>query len=230
MGVWIWLLRGLLALLALAGALILLLLVVPVYGRLTYREELRLRLWVLGIPVTVFPEKPKKAKKAKKSSSGRKKSKKAKRTEKKAKKPTALHQLKAELAESFRRDGVAASLRYLTRLAQLAGTALREVLRAVTVTRLELHWRVAAEEAADTAVEYGRVCALVFPGLAALERWLPVRRRRVTVEPDFLREQSTVQMEVRFHVCLWRLLWAAVVFLVRYLTDAALHGSEEPKE
>lgn len=225
MGVWIWLLRGVLALLALVGALILLLLVVPVYGRLTYREELRLRLWVLGIPVTVFPEKLKRVKKAKKSAPGRKKVKKVE----KAKKPSALRQLKTELAEAFRRDGVAASLRYLTRLAQLAGTALRDVLRAVTVARLELHLRIAAEEAADTAVEYGRVCAIVFPGLATLERWLPVRRR-VTVEPDFLREQSAAQLEVRFHVRLWRLLWAAVVFLVRYLTDDALRGSEEPKE
>lgn len=226
MGVWIWLLRGVLALLALAGALVLLLLVVPVYGRLTYREELRLRLWVLGIPITVFPERPKRVKKAKKSAPGRKK---AKRVEK-AKKPSALRQLKTELAESFRRDGVAASLRYLTRLAQLAGTALRDVLPAVTVARLELHLRIAAEEAADTAVEYGRVCAVVFPGLAALERWLPVRRRRVTVEPDFLRERSAAQIEVGFHVRPWRLLWAAVVFLVRYLTDDALRGSEEPKE
>ncbi len=223
MEVWIWLLRGVLALLALAGALVLLLLVVPVYGRLTYREELRLRLWVLGIPITVFPEKPENAKK---SAPGRKKAKMVK----KVKKPSALRQLKTELAESFRRDGVAASLRYLTRLTRLAGTALRDVLRAVTVARLELHLRIAAEEAADTAVEYGRVCAIVFPGLAALERWLPVRRRRVTVEPDFLREQSAAQMEVRFHVRPWRLLWAAVVFLVRYLTDDALCGSAEPKE
>ena len=55
----------LLYILAALAVLLLLLLFVPSFLRITYNGELRVRLWVLGVPLTLLPAPPdKKQKKA----------------------------------------------------------------------------------------------------------------------------------------------------------------------
>ena len=81
-----WAVYSLLALLGLLVALVLALLLIPVFGRFAYAGELSARLRVLGIPLTLYPVPEKQPKKRKKQP---KKVKKAKKSQpKKAEKPS----------------------------------------------------------------------------------------------------------------------------------------------
>lgn len=190
-------------LLAVLG-LVLLALLVPVYGRVTYDGDLRVRLRVLGIPVTLLPA-PKEEKPPKKP-----------RPEKRrqaAEKPSRLQ----ELRELLRQDDLAATLGFLRELAVLAGKTVGKALGAVTVDRLQLQLLLATGDPASTATLYGKVCGVLYPSLAIVERVIRVRRRSLRVEPNFLLEKSGVRFDLRLHVSVLRLLGAGLYLLVRFL-------------
>ncbi len=195
----VYILLGLLATVALV-------LLVPIYGRVVYDgEQLRVRVRVLGVPITLLP-RPEKAR----PDTGDK----PRRTGKGKKTTPSKWQ---ELTQMFREDGPAATLHYLTELARLAGQAVGRLLRAVTVDKLQLELLVATSDPADTAVRYGQVCSVLYPALAAISGPVRMRRRHLRVEPNFLLEKSDVRLDVRLHAGVYRLLWAAIVVLVRFL-------------
>ncbi|MBQ8684275.1 MAG: DUF2953 domain-containing protein [Clostridia bacterium] len=198
-----WVVYSLLALLG----LILLLLLVPVYGRVSYNgEELRVRIRVLGIPVTLLPapaedapQKPPKERKKKKPGS--------------ADKPSKLQEFK----ELLRQDDLAATLGFLKELAVLAGKTAAKALKAVTVDRLTLQLLLATGDPAETATLYGKVCGVLYPTLAVVEQTVRVRRRYLRVEPNFLLEKSAVRFDLRLHVSVLKLLGAGLYLLVKFL-------------
>ncbi len=204
-------LYSVLGLLALALLLLLLLLLVPVSVCISGDSPWRVRVRVLGIPLTLVPAKDKPARTKKRSN------KKAKTDQSPPKKPSKAAQIKEELRAAFRQDGVAATARYLQRLAELAGQAAGKMLRAITVDRLRLRLLVVVQEdAAETALLYGRLSGVVYPAVAVLERFMRIRRRDVRVEPGFLQTCGRVTADVRLHAVPVRLLWAALWFALRY--------------
>ena len=200
--VFLYILLGLLGLLVLVLA-------VPVYGRVTYDGDLRAKVRVLGLPITLLPQdapaaEPKKS--AKKKADTKKK-------KKQEEKPSKWQ----ELTAMFREDGPAATLHYLCELAKLAGQAVGRLLKAVTVDRLSMELLVATGDPADTAVRYGQVCAALYPALAGIESRVRVRRRHLRVEPNFLLEKSDLALDLRLHIRVWQALWVALVLLVKFL-------------
>ncbi len=193
--------------------ILLLVLFVPVCGRVRYDGQLCVRLRVWGIPITLLPASPEEKEETKAS---RPKSKKKKASSK-----------KEELVALFCEDGVEGTLRLLGRLAALAGRTVGRVLRAVTVDKLELELLIAAEDAADTAVRYGQVCGVLYPALAAISGLVRVKRQHLRVEPNFLVEKSDARLDVRLHIAVYRLVAAGLWLLWRLLF---LKISEENKE
>lgn len=212
-------LYSVLGLLALVLLLLLLLLLVPVSVRITGGDVWRVRARVLGVPVTLLPAKDKPRKKKKPSPKAKKSA------QPPPKKLSRAARLKEELQAAFRRDGVAATALYLKRLAALAGQTAAKILRAITVDRLQLRLLVAMEEPADTALLYARLCGVVYPAVATLERIMPIRRRDVRVEPGFLQTQGRVTADIQLHTVPVRLLWALLLFAVHF-TD--LNNENQP--
>lgn len=213
----------LLGLLALILLLVFLVLFVPVYARITYDEELRVRVRVLGVPIALLPSEdepegpePTPAK-----------------TEKPAK-PSKAKELLGELSRSFEVDGVAATLHYLSELAKLAGQAVGRVLHSITVDKLDLELFVADGDADETAIRYGQVCSVLYPAFAAIAGVIKVRKRDLRVEPNFLLDNSTLHADVCLHIWGYRVAGAAIVLLVRYMLlkdsdykEEANHGKQE---
>lgn len=198
----LYVLLGVLGLLLLA---LLLLLFLPVYVRVGYDQELTVRVRVLGIPFTLLPAPP------------REESPKKEKTAAPKGKPSKAKELKKELTDSFRRDGVGATLHYLQQLAVVAGKAAGRMLRAVTVDTLHLELCIATGDPSDTAVRYGQVCGVLYPALSAVEQVVTVRRRQLRVEPNFLLDTGGVYADVRLHVWVFRVVGAALWLLCRYL-------------
>ncbi len=193
-------------LLALLG-LLLLLLLIPVHLYARYDGALRLRARVLFLYVTLYPRPPKR-KKQDTAASGKKKVKPSSRA-KTGREPSQWELL-------LREEGPAGAIRMIADLAGLAAKAAKRILAAVTVDRLALRLVVAAEEPADTAVNYGKACAVLYPALAVLEGTMKIRRRDIALAPDFLKGTGEVNGEVRLHVLPLRVVWALLCLAAAY--------------
>lgn len=212
-----WVVYGLLGLLATAAILMLLLLLVPLRVRVAYDGELLIRLRVLSIPITLSPN----------NSTEKPTPKKAKKTVNKGKKATALQR---EITAAFQADGVGATLAYLGELAQLTKKAVGKALRSITVDKLQLEMLLATGDPSETARLYGQVCGILYPTLAALENGIQVKKRHLRIEPNFLLEDCAVCFDVRLHVRVFQLAGAALALLWRYFTIKETISDETKEE
>lgn len=186
-------------------ALVLLLPLFPVFVRVTFEEDLWVRVYLLGLPIVRFSPKTDET---------------APPPEPAADKPGTKPQkigILTDLSRSLKEDGVKAVVHHITELARIAGGVLRRVFKALTVDRLILDLTVASGDAADTAQNCGKVCAVLYPALSALQLGLRIRHRAVTVTPDFLAEKGRMQADVTIHAVPYRVLFAALLALPAFL-------------
>jgi hypothetical protein len=186
-------------------ALILLVPAFPVFVRLTFFGELTVTVFVMGIPVFRFSSA------ASSSDAPQKETTKPKpQPPEKDKPPEKKENPLAALAKQLKYDGVGAVLHTVGELARIAGGAFKRVLRSITVDRLQLRLTVAAKDASDTAQTTGKICAVLYPSLSVLQYALRIKKRAVTVVPDYLAEKGAAEADVTVHVVPYRLLWAAI--------------------
>ncbi len=184
-----WAVYILLALLA----LIIIVLLIPIYGRMTYDGKLVIKIWFLGIEDTVWPEA------VTVQPDGTTAPKKRRRLVYK------LSRIE-ELAELVKQDDLMTTLYFLKEAIKLEGKALWRFLDAVTVDRFDLQMLLATGDPAETAQFYGEVCSFLYPILEWVSRKVRFRKKDVRVEPNFLLEQSDVRMDVRFRMSLPKLI------------------------
>ncbi len=180
----------------------LLLPLLPISVRLTYHDELTVRISVLGIVLFRYPSLQSTDDKQQRD-----------KLSEEAKQPTLL----MDLSRSLKEDGVGTVLTHLQGLARIAVGAVRRVLAAVTVDRLTLRLYIASEDASATAQNVGRVCGVVYPALTTIQAFVRVRRRDVTVTPDYLAEQGRVRGDIRLHAIPYCVLLAMLIALPAYL-------------
>ena len=185
---------------------LLLLLLLPVHLYAAFQGELLVRVRYLFIVKQLFPSKAKKPEKGKKDTSVKK----AKDKKKEEKEQPSFGQM-------LREDGVSATLSYYKNLASLAATGVKKLLHVLVVDNLDVKLCIAAPDAAQTALEYGKVCAAVYPAQALLETVIKVKKRTVSIAPDFLREEGEAAFAVHLHVTPLRLIGAATGLVIQYL-------------
>lgn len=178
----------------------------PITFHIRYRDKLLVRLRYAGIPFTVYPRKKKK-----------KPEKAAKKSPKNVKKENSEDKL-SELEQRLKEGGVSAAVDYLSDMVKLLTKAVRRVLAAVSVDLLRFRLVVASGDAAATATDYGKACAVVYPAQALIEGLMRVKRRQVEVIPDFTRESGEVLFEAKLHVLPICLIWAALRLIAEYVT------------
>lgn len=189
-----WVLYSLLGLLF----LLMVVLSVPIYGRIAYDGEMLVKIRVLGIPIVLVPQPESKS---------------FRPSRKQKKEPTEKPSKIKEVLSLMKQDDLAGTLHFLHTVATLAAKAVGRVLRSVTVSRLDLQMRIATEDPATTAQRYGQVCSVLYPALAGIESVVHVRHRNLRVEPNFLMEKSAVRFDIRLRVSAWRLLGAGIALL-----------------
>lgn len=176
--------------------LLLALLIVPVYARLTFSDELHLCVRVWGIPIFRY-------------SSEREES---QMTDEEAK-PSKLR----STAEQLKSDGVGATVHFVKELARLAAGAARRLIGAITVDKLCLQLYIVGSDAAETAENTGKVCAVLYPAVTALQQTvLRIRKRAITVTPDFLAEKGRAEADITAHVIPLRIVIIAIWLAFRY--------------
>ena len=194
-----WAVYGLLALMA----LMLVVLSIPIGGRITYDGALTVYLRVLGITIPLHPR-----------DGGKSDAQSKRKGSVSSPKPSKWQELKELLAQ----DDLEGTLHFIGDVAGLAGRAAGRLLRAVTVTDLRLQLLIAAGDPADTAQLYGAVCGFLYPALELIgQRLRRIHHRQMRVEPNFVLEHSSARFDIRLRISVWRLLGVAVTLLQGFL-------------
>ena len=192
-----WIVYVLLAILV----ILLVALSIPITGRIAYDGELKASVRILGFFVPLQERKRDRKRKPKSTQRAKKD------------KPSKVQELK----ELLKHDDAAGTLHFVGGVARLAGRAIGRLMRAVTVTDLQLQMLIATGDPADTAQRYGQVCGVLYPAMELIAHRVRIRRRRIRIEPNFLLEKSCARFDIRFRISVWRLLGAAIALLWGFL-------------
>ena len=188
-------------------ALIVLLLSSPVAMHFVLEEQkMRLVLRVWGIPTTLLPPPEKKADDGNEKSPNGKKG-------KKQDNPSWF----SELQSSIQEDGVGSVIQLIKDVIQVGKSSFGKILRAVTVKHLVLQMRISGADAAASAQNYGKVCAVFYPLFGAMSGLVDIRNQDVDLRADFLEEGTAIYANIIARISLWRLVGAAFTMEISLL-------------
>ncbi len=187
---------------AILAVLLLVLIFMPVSLVLDYDEELKFYFRVLGIRV-----KPKKAKKQ--------------TDEKKDLKPTTNF-----IKKRIKRDGITQTIKKGAEFAKQALTRVKKLLPHIKVRDFRIKISVSGNDAALTAIEYGAVCAAVYPFLSWLYSVLDIKAKQVDVISSFESKESYITFHTKVSASLIWLFLAAFGIYSEYKRLTEEKGNE----
>ena len=217
----LWIILGILALL-------LLLLWVRVVVTVHYNEEILLSIRWLFIKLQLIPKKkPKKEKKKKEEKPKEEKPKSEIVAEPKKKKHKDNIFVRFYHNQGF--DGV---VQLIKDAAAALGGMFRRGTKAFALEDLRVHLQVGSYDASETAIKYGRTCAVVYPAMGTIVSKVRVKKHEVSVTPDFMEGKHDASFHVVLSVRPLLLIHAGTVMLFQMLFKAViplLRHSKEPK-
>lgn len=179
---------------------------IRVGGRVEYSQEgLKAWLRIHGLPVLLYP-RPKKARgpedEAKAEKKRRRREEKAARKRaKKAKKGEA----EPETREQPRKKGGGVQL--VLRLLPVGVEALGALKKRIRIDRLTLHYTAGGDDAAKTALTYGKLSGAAGMIVALLDNSFQVKQQEITMDVDFLAEKATVYLDVGLSIKIGQILY-----------------------
>jgi ribosomal protein S25 len=176
---WLYILLGIVLFIALV-------MFIPITLRASYKEEFWCAVYIGFVKLQLVPAKPKKEKKKKK----------AKKQTQKTEQPKKATEKKPSLIKKY---GIEWLLNLIKKVAELAVSALQDFFSHILVKKLSLSISVAGDDAADTAIKYGKYCAVIYPAVGTIVRVVKCKGYGVDINPNFseissacaIRENST---------------------------------------
>lgn len=190
---WLYILLGI----ALFVALVMF---IPITLRASYKEEFWCAVYIGFVKLQLVPAKPKKEKK-----------KKVKKQTPKTEQPKKATEKKPSLIKKY---GIEWLLNLIKRVAELAVSALQDFFSHILIKKFSLSISVAGDDAADTAIKYGKYCAVVYPAVGTIVRVVKCKGYGVDISPNFSEKAET---EINFD-------FVARVFVFRLVALAVKHG------
>lgn len=190
---WLYILLGI----ALFVALVMF---IPITLRASYKEDFWCAVYIGFVKLQLVPAKPKKEKK-----------KKVKKQTPKTEQPKKATGKKPSLIKKY---GIEWLLNLIKRVAELAVSALQDFFSHILIKKFSLSISVAGDDAADTAIKYGKYCAVVYPAVGIIVRVVKCKGYGVDINPNFSEKAET---EINFD-------FVARVFVFRLVALVVKHG------
>ena len=183
--------------------LLILLLCCPITLRLSFLNGFSVRLKYLFLSFQLLLQKEKSTGKKKRASQKKKKSEESEST---------LEKLRRLTGE----DSAAGLFDFLRELAVLAAGSLKKLFRHLMIADFSLDVSAGGEDAAETALTYGKLCAVIYPAVSVLVSQAKTKHYGVSVFPDFSEgAQTKAHMEARLRIKPVFLLSAGIGFLAK---------------
>lgn len=117
----------------------------------------------------------------------------------------------------WQNEGVDGVIALLKETARIVSGMFRRIFKHVIIDKLFLQMYIGSGDAAKTAIDYGKVCAEIFPALGTICSIMKVRKYDVDISPDFLANQNETELHTVITLRPIFVTNAAVVMLVKLL-------------
>ena len=132
---------------------------------------------------------------------------------KQPKKEKSQASLKDDKAKPKKHHGVSYYVNKYGDLLKAVLKAAGKLLKSLVIKRLAVNIVVGSDDAAQTAVEYGAVCAVVYPVVSMIESSLMVKRTEINVNADFDATSARGELYVDMRIRVLRVLVIAAGLL-----------------
>ena len=192
-------------------------LMIPVRAVADYKNEFSLKIkFLFFLSYTVFPMKEKK--------------KEEKPKEEKQKKEEKPQEPKKEKRKMTPEEIVDTVIDYVKKY----GPGAKMILRNIRFHRLELYWKVGAEDAAACGIKYGRICAWLSGVLGFFRNFMKTEKAKFRVFPDFISEKDEIYggADIEFNplIILIGALRIAFVFIKELIKNNCKTKSAKPRK
>ncbi len=103
--------------------------------------------------------------------------------------------------------GVDGLMDILTEIAQFVGSTVKDLLAKVVIKKFNIDILLRGEDAADTAIKYGKVCGVFYSAVSLILGACKCRNYNLNLTPDFDDSKDTeVECEARFYIRLIHVL------------------------
>ena len=206
-------------------ALIVILFSIKVSVTAVYDETFTLDIKWFFRKLRIYPEdEEKKAKKEAKKAEKEQKKKNSKKEKPKKEKTEESASPKSNIFKDFyNNQGFAATVNLIRTAAAQLGGFLKGVYRAFVIENLTVLLKVSAgDDAAQTAIKYGKVCSAVYPAMGFICSNMKVKQYDVNVVPDFISAENTATFKLSLSVRPIKLTNAVIVLAFRLIFKVLL--------
>lgn len=116
--------------------------------------------------------------------------------------------------KTYKQKGLLDTVKYFSEILLLLLKKLWWVVKRFKFRKFKLDLSVATHDAANTAIQYGKICNAVYPTLAFLETNADFKSKEINIKADFDKTESEFQLStsVTTRVFFWLVAALAVLF------------------
>lgn len=121
------------------------------------------------------------------------------------------------LKKTYKQKGLLGSISYFSEIFVLAFKRLWWVIKHFKFRKFRLNLTIATSDAANTAINYGKICGAVYPAIAFLESNANFKSKEINISTDF--DKTNAELKVQVSVTTRILFWiiAAISALLGFL-------------
>lgn len=119
--------------------------------------------------------------------------------------------------KTYKQKGFAGAIKYFSELLIMLLKKVWFVVKHLKFTRFKLNITVASDDAANTAIEYGGVCAAVYPVLSFIQTKADFKAQAVNISTDFDKKESVFETSISVTTRLIYFLIIAISALFEFL-------------
>lgn len=167
------------------------LLILPVKLKVDYDKELTFTIKYLGFTLLDSEEEDKESKKVLKKVQS-----------------TALPTDKESIKSTYKQKGITGTIKYYGDVLLLILKRLRWIIRFVKIRKFVFDLSIASDNAADTAIEYGEVCCVIYPIISFIQTNtnFKFKTNNINIRPDFdstdSKLKASVLVKAKLIICL----------------------------
>ena len=192
----------------------------PVIVDVQFQDSFLVKIKVLGIPITVFPQKEKPQTEVKKVKKGKKK-----KTEEEKEKTGKFSKIKGILKS----EGLSGLLDFFKELAGVAAGTGKKLFSHLIIYQLSVDIAVSNEDAAKTAIQYGQACGVVYPAMSMVTTVAKCKQSHVCVIADFDNKKMKADFRLKAGMRPFFVLTAGISGLIEFIKVYRRHTAVPSK-
>lgn len=122
--------------------------------------------------------------------------------------------------DTLKKRGLSGFIDLLKGIVNASSFALKKFLKKVKVDKFSLKITVISEDAAATAINYGKICAIVYPLISSLRSFLRIMNPQIDIKPDFKNvesQNSNVSFVANVHIFVFSIFTIAISTLCHFI-------------